>query len=456
MANITVTNTFSNSTTADATQVNTNFTDIINGTSDGTKDFSISALTCAGAATLNGAVTLGNATGDDITFTGSLASSIPIKTTTSYNIGTSTIGLTSIYFGDAGSAARCTRVIGGTIAAGITLTLPITDGDNRDFIQSDGSGVLSFVPIRRSASDAQNLGLAATVAASALTIALKGADGNDASATNPVDIAFRSATAATGTVTTRTVTAALTVVVSSGSTLGSTDADANWVHVYAIDNAGTVELAVAGTRFVDEGSVVTTTAEGGAGAADSKYVLYSTTARTGVAVRYLGRVKSTQATAGTWATSPSEISCGPIEQRQFTSEIWLYSANGYGSGNTKVRRWTTVARNLGSAMTLTQSAANGDMVTINEDGMYSVSYSDQFNASNAFGITRNSTQGTTSINGTTRANIIASAQTPGASVGSLVQVTLFLMAGDFLWAHTEGSASGTQTYNEDFHISKVT
>lgn len=47
MAAITVTYTFSNGTTADATQVNTNFTDILNGLSDGTKDISIGALTVA-------------------------------------------------------------------------------------------------------------------------------------------------------------------------------------------------------------------------------------------------------------------------------------------------------------------------------------------------------------------------------------------------------------------------
>ena len=73
MANVSVSYTFSNSTTADATQVNQNFTDIINGTSDGTKDFSISALTCAGNVTFNGNTTIGNASSDDLTVTASLA-----------------------------------------------------------------------------------------------------------------------------------------------------------------------------------------------------------------------------------------------------------------------------------------------------------------------------------------------------------------------------------------------
>jgi len=80
--------------------------------------------------------------------------------------------------------------------------------------------------------------------------------------------------------------------------------------VLAINNAGTIELAavnLAGGTRLDEANLITTTAEGGAGAADSATVIYSTTARTNVAYRVLGIVRSTQATAGTWATAPSLI-----------------------------------------------------------------------------------------------------------------------------------------------------
>lgn len=70
MANPSVTYTFSNGTAADASEVNTNFSDIINALTDGTKSLSIDALTVAGAATFNGNVTLGNASGDTITVTG--------------------------------------------------------------------------------------------------------------------------------------------------------------------------------------------------------------------------------------------------------------------------------------------------------------------------------------------------------------------------------------------------
>jgi hypothetical protein len=121
MAAPSVTYTFTNGTTADATQVNTNFTDLINGASDGTKDYTINTLTVNGAASFNGAVTLGNASGDALTFTGSLASSVAISTNATYNFGGSTTGLLSLYLGN---NTRTTRLVAGTITTSYTITLP--------------------------------------------------------------------------------------------------------------------------------------------------------------------------------------------------------------------------------------------------------------------------------------------------------------------------------------------
>jgi hypothetical protein len=100
------------------------------------------------------------------------------------------------------------------------------------------------------------------------------------------------------------------MTVSSGSTLGTVNATQSQIVVLAINNAGTIELAVvniAGGNNLDETTLITTTAEGGAGAADSANVIYSTTARTSVAFRVVGVIISTQTTAGTWATAPSTI-----------------------------------------------------------------------------------------------------------------------------------------------------
>jgi hypothetical protein len=145
--------------------------------------------------------------------------------------------------------------------------------------------------------------ITASVAASALTVTL-----------NPTTLDFRSATLSSGTVVSRSVTSAISVTVSSGSTLGTTSAVQSRIVVLAIDNAGTVELAVvniAGGNDLTETGLISTTAEGGSGAADSATVIYSTTARSSVAYRVVGYIESTQATAGTWATAPSTIQgCG--------------------------------------------------------------------------------------------------------------------------------------------------
>jgi len=152
MANPSVTNTFTNGTTADATEVNQNFTDLINAMTDGSKTFSIDALTVAGAFVANGAVTLGNATGDDIKITGSLAATLNIKTNDSFDIGSATLGLKAVYFGDTSDTIAITAP---TLAASYTITLPATGGNDNDVTYTNGSGTLAFSP----PGSVSNLGL---------------------------------------------------------------------------------------------------------------------------------------------------------------------------------------------------------------------------------------------------------------------------------------------------------
>jgi hypothetical protein len=143
VANPSYTHTLTNGTTADASQVMQNFNDILNGVIDGTKDLSISALTVAGAASFTGNVTIGNASTDDLTVTASLASTIPIKTTNSYDIGSSTLGLRALYFG--ANSQTVNIKASSSLAATWTLTLPTTDGTTGQLLRTDGSGVTSWV-----------------------------------------------------------------------------------------------------------------------------------------------------------------------------------------------------------------------------------------------------------------------------------------------------------------------
>lgn len=314
MASPTITYSFVNGTTADASQVNQNFTDILNGITDGSKDLSINALTLAGALVANGNVTLGNGTSDDLTVGASLASTIPIKTTYSYDFGSSTIGLRALYLGSDDSASRTTKIKAGTVGTSYTLTLPNSGGTARFRTITDGSGTLSFEEVRNSIN-LSNVGISCSVGTNALTVALKGANGSDPSSTNVVEAGFRNATVATGTPQQRTATAATSLVVSSGSTLGFKSGATHYAYVYLLDNAGTLELGISQVLF-DEGSVQSSTAEGGAGAADSNRVLYSTTSRSNVAVRVIARLKFSLTTAGTWDEVPDEISLPPFERNR--------------------------------------------------------------------------------------------------------------------------------------------
>ena len=136
----------------------------------------------------------------------------------------------------------------------------------------------------------------ASVAANAMTVTL-----------NPTNLDFRSATANSGTVNTRTIGTQLSLTIPSTATLGTTSAIASRILLLAIDNAGTVELAVynaAGGANLDETGVINTTA---IAAGSNSLTVYSQTARTGVPYRVVGYVDSTQATAGTWATAPSAV-----------------------------------------------------------------------------------------------------------------------------------------------------
>jgi hypothetical protein len=389
MANPAVTYTFSNGSTADATQVNQNFTDIINSLTDGTKSLTIDALTCAGTATLNGAVNLGNGSIDDITVTGSLASSIPIKTNNSFDIGSSTLGLAGTYFG--APSSRTTRLRSNqSLAGSITLTLPGTVGSSGDYIESDGSGNMSWKAFQTFSTGVTNYGIAASVGSSALTISLKDAAGSNPSSGSPVKVSFRDSTAATGTYSQVTISSALSLTISSGSTLGHTSAVDEYIYVYLINNAGTAELAASTSRFFDSGSLQSTTAEGGAGAADTRTTLYSETARANVACRLIGRLKSNQATAGTWATSISEISLLPLDDGIDDSEIYLEATSGRGSTDTGVYIFTNVRKSTGTAITRATSAGNGDTFTINREGRYTIVFSHQSSAAINLCVTVNS------------------------------------------------------------------
>ena len=171
----------------------------------------------------------------------------------------------------------------------------------------------------------ENIALSASVASNALTIALKTKAVSDPSTTDKVRVGFRNVTAATGDYTRVDVTAATSLVISSGSTLGARSGVPFRIWIVGFNDGGTFRLGaincVTSVAGAGAGSDVTkiyplsawgiasSTAEGGAGGADSAQVFYTGTAVTDKAYTVLGYMtwESGLTTAGTWDAAPTRI-----------------------------------------------------------------------------------------------------------------------------------------------------
>ena len=152
--------------------------------------------------------------------------------------------------------------------------------------------------------------LVASVAASALTIAVKTLAGDDPSDADPVAFNFRSVSAGDGTIDSVEATAALSLVVPSTATLGASNGALFKLWIAVFNNGGSLELAVINApknTWLDESRFLSTTAiSTGADVADT---LYSTSGLTSKPFRVIGYMEWTTglATAGTWNAVPTVV-----------------------------------------------------------------------------------------------------------------------------------------------------
>jgi hypothetical protein len=124
------------------------------------------------------------------------------------------------------------------------------------------------------------------------------------------------------------------------------------------------------------------------------------------------------------------------------SMVRLNTANGYGSTNTMIRRFTNVVTNQGSDITYADSATLGATFTVNTSGVYAISYTDTFTAAAHFGLTLNSSQLTTAFYSTTVSDRLSGAVSPGSNLAGAIQCTAYLATGSVVRAHTEAVATG--------------
>ena len=111
---------------------------------------SFTTLTTSGDVTLNSDVTLGDATGDDITVTGRIASHLVPKTNNTYDLGTSSLRWRTAYLAastlDLGGATISSDGSGTISIAAAGATLPTGSLVGTDLISS--ANTVTGVPIR--------------------------------------------------------------------------------------------------------------------------------------------------------------------------------------------------------------------------------------------------------------------------------------------------------------------
>jgi hypothetical protein len=192
-------------------------------------------------------------------------------------------------------------------ATGASLVIP---AGGRVFVVTDGAGnwyTHGYDPIGYNFP--QNVTLVASVAASALTIALKDINGNDPSPASPILYGVPNQT---GGITQRAITSALSITVPPGASLGTVSAQAARIWAGVFDNSGSPILAVYNTVNPTGPSIVpwnesaqatTTAVSAGSTSAQTWYGASGVTA----GFRIFGYVEATEATAGTWATAPSKV-----------------------------------------------------------------------------------------------------------------------------------------------------
>lgn len=223
-------------------------------------------------------------------------------------------------------------------------------------------------------NDLSNVSLSASVSSNVLTVSLKDASGNNASASSPIVLGFRSATQSNGAMSSNVITSALSVsTMLVGATLGSSNNTPFRLWVVAFDSGGTTYLALynastSSTIFPLNESAPASTVDFVGGGALSAGVFYSQgIAITSKSFRILGYLDwgSGLTSAGTYASVPTVIQVmGPGIRKPGDAVQTVtasYSTNSTTTSTTPVNTGLNVSITPTSAVNLMQIAAFGPL-----------------------------------------------------------------------------------------------
>jgi hypothetical protein len=137
------------------------------------------------------------------------------------------------------------------------------------------------------------------------------------------------------------------------------------------------------------------------------------------------------------------------------SMVRLNTGNGHGSTNTVIRRFANVVTNQGSDITYADSATLGATFTTNVNGVYAITYSDQYTGATGNGLSLNSANLTTSLASLPASEVLSYAYSTTATAPVVVAWVGYLPSGSVIRAHDYGSTGGAQNNGTQFTISRV-
>ena len=224
-----------------------------------------------------------------------------------------------------------------------------------------------------------NLQLNATVGSNNLTIAIKGNNGSDPSATNPVLIPFRHSTIANGSPQFVSLQSALSFQINSGSTMGCVSGQMCRLWVLAICSTGLECTGSAGSDVVGlcafnalsganvapiNEAALQTSASGTNGGNSAQTYYCNISGVTARAIRIIGYVEIQEGSAGTWASGPTYTQLfGPGIKKPGDTVQSLsatFTASTTSSGITPTQTGTTLSISPTSAANPILVQANGN------------------------------------------------------------------------------------------------
>lgn len=288
-----------------------------------------------------------------------------------------------------------------TLGADVTLTLPDNDGDSGQALVTDGSGVLSWTTVATASN--------ATGSTPGLTTSYDALVADNVHAVSSADYTvldndgYRLINVTTGA-SDRTITLP-TAAANEG----------RQIVVKKVDNgAGRVLVDGEGSETID-------------GSASTVEIIIEEDAATfhcdGTGWHTYGRSTPVYANM---------------------SQLRLRGVNGYGSTNNKIRRFNNNDLDIGVGAVGADNGVTGFALTIVKNGIYAITYFDNFTVGAIMGLSLNSTELTTSIVGLSNPQHVLTMNTSNAG-GEPVSVSWIgiLSAGDVVRAHTDGTATGT-------------